>query len=499
MGRGDKIRPATGSGIYSNELERNNTMSQIAIVGAGIAGLNAALTLQDSGLTCHIYEASKHIGGRMHSDATTWGEGMVSELCGEFIDSDNDTLHSLIERFGLKIVNVNREQGERQNNTYLANHYRSVEEMAEAFELVSPIIEQQATDTGFPTTYTSYTQTGYELDHMSVYEWIERYVPNGHQSLAGRLLETGCTGFYGLPTKEQSALNLVYMFASRSTQNTPTPARPLQGAVKIAGGNQRLPLMIADSLPQEKIHLQHQLVAMRRNADETITLSFTTQQGPVDVICDHAILSLPFSTLRHVDYSQAGFDALKQTAITQLGYGTISKLFLLFDTHYWHNNFLVTDLDIQTIWDGTEGETGTKGMLVDYMGGSFGAAYTSSTPYITTRDSEQVQRYAHHCLKQLEQIFPGISPHYSEVAALSSPTSDPYLRGSYSCWGVGQYTLFAGYERLRQGNIHFAGEHCSLEKQGYMEGAAREGTRAAREVLEDLAYNHTPDSIGITP
>jgi len=38
---------------------------------------------------------------------------------------------------------------------------------------------------------------------------------------------------------------------------------------------------------------------------------------------------------------------------------------------------------------------------------------------------------------------------------------------------------------VRQGPIHFAGEHCSLEMQGYMEGAAREGARAARELLQD--------------
>ncbi len=53
-------------------------MTQIAVVGAGIAGLNAALTLQDAGLSCTIYEASHRIGGRMHSDAMTWADGMVS-------------------------------------------------------------------------------------------------------------------------------------------------------------------------------------------------------------------------------------------------------------------------------------------------------------------------------------------------------------------------------------------------------------------------------------
>ena len=40
---------------------------------------------------------------------------------------------------------------------------------------------------------------------------------------------------------------------------------------------------------------------------------------------------------------------------------------------------------------------------------------------------------------------------------------------------------------MRQGNIFFAGEHCSLEYQGYMEGGASEGARAAKEILAQLA------------
>jgi monoamine oxidase len=34
--------------------------------------------------------------------------------------------------------------------------------------------------------------------------------------------------------------------------------------------------------------------------------------------------------------------------------------------------------------------------------------------------------------------------------------------------------------------VLFAGEHCSVEFQGYMEGAAREGERAAREIVQEV-------------
>jgi len=69
---------------------------------------------------------------------------------------------------------------------------------------------------------------------------------------------------------------------------------------------------------------------------------------------------------------------------------------------------------------------------------------------------------------------------------LSTPVTDPNFLCSYSYWKPGQYKAFSGYEGMRQGNIHFAGEHCSVNFQGFMEGGAQEGQRAAAEILGDL-------------
>jgi monoamine oxidase len=469
--------------------------ARIVIVGAGIAGLNAALTLQDAGLGCKIYEASNRIGGRMHSDTTTWADGMASEWCGEFIDSDHETIWSLIERFGLKTIDLGQETAdEAQNITYFFNRYYGAEELSKDFHAIYPTLQQQVQAAGFPTTYSHFTEEGYRLDHLSVYDWIEQYVESGHDSPLGHMLNGACTGFYGLETRIQSSLNLVYMFGSRASENRSITSGPLRGSYKIAGGNQQLPLAIASSLPEGCIQLNHQLSAIQRNSNDSITLSFATPHGTSEVTCDHVILALPFSTLRHIDYQRAGFDDLKRTAITQLGYGTISKLFLQFDTRYWYQDgpwppdnsgFIITDLDIQVLWDTSLGQAGTHGLLVDYTSGSRGAAYSPPTAYSTTADSVKIQQYAQNCLQQLERVFPGISAHYTGNAALSYPTGDPHLLGSYSCWCVGQYTLFGGYERVRQGPIHFAGEHCSVTDQGFMEGGAQEGARAAHEVLAD--------------
>ena len=471
-------------------------MPRIAIVGAGIAGLNAALTLQDAGLSCSIYEASDRIGGRMHSDAITWEDGMVSEWCGEFIDSDHETIHRLIRRFGLKTTDLGWGRADRtQSVLYFFNRYYVAEELARGFQALAPLLQQQVQEVGFPTTHAHFTQAGFRLDHLNVYDWIEQYVEGGHAAPVGHLLDAACTGYFGLDTDEQSSLNLVYMFGLQEPSRGSTTPRPMQGSSKIVGGNEQLPVAIARSLPEGYIHLRHQLVALERKSDASLALTFATADGFAEVQCERAILTLPFSALRQVDYRRAGFDPLKQAAIEQLGYGTISKLFLQFDMPYWyedgpwphpHNGFIITDLDIQTLWDASIGQTGSNGLLVDYTSGRRGAAYAPSTAYSTADDSANIQRYAQDCLQQLERVFPGISAHYTGRAALSYATGDPYLLGSYACWRVGQYTQFGGYEGVRQGPIYFAGEYCSVEFQGFMEGAAREGARAASEIVRDL-------------
>ena len=63
---------------------------------------------------------------------------------------------------------------------------------------------------------------------------------------------------------------------------------------------------------------------------------------------------------------------------------------------------------------------------------------------------------------------------------------EPVQLWAYSYWPAGYCQVYAGYEGVRQGNLHFAGEHCSIDFQGYMEGGAGEGQRAAGHILGDL-------------
>ena len=89
-------------------------------------------------------------------------------------------------------------------------------------------------------------------------------------------------------------------------------------------------------------------------------------------------------------------------------------------------------------------------------------------------------------LGQLAPVFPGIAAHYNGRATVDYWAGNPFTRGSYSYWKVGQYTTFAGIEGVQEGNAHFCGEHTSIDSQGYLNGAVETGERVADEITADL-------------
>jgi monoamine oxidase len=474
-----------------SRLAQASSLPRIGIVGAGISGLSAALTLSDSGLPSTVYEASGYIGGRMHSNTTFWANNQVSEWCGELIDTDHTLIQSLAQRFKLPLVDVHQAEPHGSQVTYYAlGHYYTQAQANQDFLPVYKILQEQVNAVSSPS-YNDYTQTGYQLDHISAAEWIDRYVPGGHKSPFGRLIDAGYSSEYGLDTSVQSSLNIVTMLGG---QTDPAPFIMWPNSDEryhIAGGNQRLPLAIADYLPKGSVKFHWRMQAVKKNRDGSITLTFKTPDGTQSETFDHVILTLPFTVLRHLDYSQAGFTKLKDRVIQELGMGTNTKLQLQFDSRYWHNRgawpgitngTIFTDTGFQNSWDVTRGQEGDTGIIVSLPGGAYGASYDPDGPW-TTSDNAKVRHYASQFLKKLEEIWPGISKHYTGKATLSYPTGNPNLRGSYACYLVGQYTSLSGYEAVAQGNIHFAGEHCSTSYQGYMEGGAEEGARAAKEII----------------
>ncbi len=491
------LAPLLGAGA-SSAATSGNVGPRVAIVGAGIAGLSAARTLHDHGIVATVYEAHQRVGGRMHSERAFWGNGQVSEYCGELIDSDHTTMQALVRRFGLRLSDVLKpERADAQQTIFQHGAYYPERTLFHDFRPVYRTLAKQLLATGPVTTYDRSTPTGRALDAMSLSEWIERFVPGGVRSNIGEYIYLQYVAEYGIDAHRQSSLNMVYWLGRQPQYDAKSGAfvalGPSDQRYHIVGGNDRLPHAIAASLPPQSMQLGHRLEAIVRRADGRIALEFATPGGIHTEVVDKAIVTVPFSVLRRIDTSRAGFDARKRAAIQELGYGEHSKLIVQFDAPYWLDTGawpgygtgdLTYDGPFMQTWDATRAQPGRSALLVDYAAAQQSAALRPPLPY-TTSATPQTAAYGNAFVKELNVVWPGATRHHTGKATLSHPMGDPFARGSYSGWLVGQYTRFAGYERVRQGNVLFAGEHCSVIFQGFMEGAAREGVRAAREVLHD--------------
>ena len=468
---------------------------RIAIVGGGIAGLTAALTLQDAGYPATVYEASSRVGGRMHSDTTSWENGQVTERCGELIDSTHKTILGLAKRFKIGVADLRAAEPRQSEETYyfsVAGGYYSRRDAVNDFGAVYHAVKKDVNAAGYPTRYDSYTAAGYLLDQLSVYDWIETRVPGGHRSPMGQLLDVAYNIEYGGEATDQSSLNLIYLLAYQPQPGNFRIFGRSDERYHLIGGNEGLPRAMAASLPAGAVRPNTVLRAIVFDGS-SYTLMFEDRlaQAPntrFQIAADRVIMAIPFSVLRTLDYSAARFAPLKAMAIEQIGYGTNAKLHLQFRSRMWNqhgpwgvsNGSTFSDTGYQNTWDVTRAQPGATGILVNYTGGAVGAAFDGSG------GPAQTTQYANEFLVQLEPVFPGISAQWNGRATLDTPAANPYSRGSYAYYRVGQYTLFGGVEAERSNGCHFAGEHCSTDFQGYMEGGAEEGERAAGEILADI-------------
>jgi monoamine oxidase len=459
------------------------TQPQIAVVGAGLAGLTCAYRLKQAGLNAQVYEASARIGGRCWT--LNDFAPLVAEHGGELIDQGHTQIRQLAQQLGLPLDNLLQAQPKGTEDFYWVNGAKyEYSQLVVDLNGIYQKLHKDVSAASYPTLWNLYTQRGWELDHMSIIQWLDETIPNGgSKSNLGRVLDIAYNIEYGAECSEQSSLNLLYLLGY-SGQGKFRIFGPSNEKYHVRGGNQQISDRLGDALDNQ-ISLGTALTAIRRNSGGSFTLTFAKDTGSFSVTADHVVLALPFSLLRSVNYARAGFDPLKVTAIKELPMGTNSKLHVEFDDRFWYgagNNGNAFGDGFQSTWEVSRAQGGGKGkgLLVDYTGGKIGASFGTGTP------AERALQF----MSQLQPLFPDthVADHWSERATIDFWAAYPWTKGSYSYWKVGQYTKFSGMEKERQGNCHFAGEHTSQDFQGYLNGAVETGARAAGEILGDLKH-----------
>jgi monoamine oxidase len=470
---------ASAFGVLAPRARAATPPGRVVVVGAGLAGLTAAYRLKQAGVIAEVHEASDRLGGRCWTLRGFFADGQIAEHGGELIDQGHTAIRKLASELGLKLDNLLKaEDGNEQTNWFDDARY-SYEQATADLKTGWQKLHKDVSAASYPTLFDLSTERGRELDRMSIVDWINETFPGGVKSRIGQLLDVAYNIEYGAESSEQSALNLVYLLGY-SGQGQLRIFGPSNEKYHVVGGNDQVPARLVDRLAGQ-ITTGSELVAIRVTAAGRWELTFRQGSGAQTITADRVVLALPFSIMRlSVNFSKAGWEPLKETAIREQGMGTNSKLHLQFSSRVWRpqgfNGETFSDRGYQNTWEVTRAQPGASGILVNYTGGKVGASFGSGT----------LQSRAQQFLSQVEPVLPGVTGAYNGRAFLDYWTAYPWTKGSYSYWKVGQYTKFAGMEGRRQGTCHFAGEHTSIDFQGYLNGAVETGERAVAEILGDL-------------
>ena len=467
-----------------------NANRNIAIVGAGMAGLACADRLRQAGILATVYEATERVGGRTWSVSGRF-PGRTIELGGEFIDYWHATMLRYMRRFNLTKVDLfdtaeevlYRIDGVTYPEATIIDEFRAVvQRMKKDMRSITSGISA----TNFDATPNSADQ---RLDHTNLQEYLEQL---GASDLFIKTIQSVFGGEYGQEIHKQSCLNFI-LFAKLTRAKSRIVYFGANNAERyaIAEGSDAPARRLRDDLVAAGSGVENgmSLTALSKATDGRFVLTF---KGQTTAVHDAVVLAIPATVIRDrvaLD-PNLGIDSRTVNAINGLQYGNNTKTMFQFGSVLpfaavgGDGSAYATDPALPNVQVSFPSKTAAPGanrttpVMTDYGFGERGRLLPTVDPDGTG------------FLTGYDVIFPGAA-----AAAIPLLNGDPFARahwpsdpnalGSYTCNQPGYFTTMEGWLGQPTGNLAFAGEHTDSfhNFQGFIEGAAQSGIRAAEYFL----------------
>jgi len=442
----------------------------VLVLGAGLAGLNAARLLEQFGLRVRVLEASARVGGRIHTLDDVPGR---PEAGGSQIGAAYARVVDTARELGVPLETSARSPLLRDENMvyFIAGRRMTREEWARAPDNPFPeALRAMAPDRALARligasplkSIAAWSDASQFVHDVPVIDVLRA---RGVNAAALQLLEVNNS--YGATLADTSLLNLYYV------QSNISEIMKFRGPVQnVVGGNQRLPEAMARALKAE----------LRLNS---IVTEVRMQSGSVQVRCaDGAqhrarfvVCALPLPVLRHVRFEPGLPERLAQ-AVQKLAYAQVTQYHLEVLKPFWESEglspYLWSDGPLERIFPQDEKGRGQAESLTVWING----AGTTQWDAMGAVDTER------RLADELARVYPS-SRGAVRLAQRVSWHQSTLAGGAWANWQPGQMSQFATALELPHGLVHFAGEHTGRAIRG-MEAAMESGERAATEILSRL-------------
>ena len=446
--------------------------ADVAIVGAGLAGLVAARRLVEAGLEPLVVEARDRVGGRTLNHEID--DGKVVEVGGQWVGPTQRRMLALAQDLGVDTFpthdtgeNVIEWRGEKRryhgaipriNPAILADVAQAqvrLDRMARSVPLEAPWEAERAI----------------RWDAQTFATWLARNVATAG---ARTLFEIAVEAVWAQEPSDLSLLHVLFYTHSGGGFDALIGTSGGAQQDRFVGGSQRVAVRVAEALGDERIARQAPVRRIVHGSD-----GVTLVADGLEVRARCAIVALPPALAGRIAYDPAlpGFrDQLTQ----RMAQGTVIKCMAIYPEPFWRGEGLTgqgtSDVGPVRVTFDNSPPDGTPGVLLGFLEGRQARALGRRTP-AERRDAVV------GCFTRMFGPRAASPDGYVERVW----ADEEWTRGCYGCaMPTGAWTEFGPALRAPIGPLHWAGAETATVWSGYMDGAVSSGERAAADVVSAL-------------
>jgi monoamine oxidase len=441
---------------------------RVVVVGAGLAGLTAALDLAAAGAEVTVLEARDRVGGRMHGIPVS--TSVVADGGAAYLGVRHTELLALVREHGLGLAST----AMAGDSTFLVSDRRTITAsrvppldavaLGDLFDRLEDLVAQVRPDAPWQSPEAG------RLDRLSAARWLAEEVRHPDARTFFPL-------FIGeMMAADPAAISVLHMAFYLCSGGGIRYLNAFEGGAqqwRIDGGAHLLCLALAERLG-ERVRLRHPVYAIDQDADEVVVQCVPDVDGTQpEYRADRVVVAVPPLLAQRIEFRPA-LRAPRATAAT--GRGCAVKVHLGYPAPMWREHGLsgwsvsTNGPLLSTVDDSPPDES--AGVLTGFVTGAAASSFSALS-------SAKRQDAA---LAHTRRLFPQLPP--PTLCTVTDWLTEKYSRGCYAAlFGPGDWLRFGPTLTAPHGRVHWAGTETSLEFFGLMEGAIRSGRRVATELI----------------